>query len=185
MFSFQTAKVITFWWIFVFFLTFQHFSTGWLPYFRKLFLRLLKLPFMRPLSLVLDHVFLGHLGHESPLNPLLKFLVKKQFASEIALHKSWQLHENDGVLSKSFQQPSKLIKLFGILLLLPRWQDFSWMQIELLLKHLCVGILSKKTIANQGENQGTSSKIALDCFSNSDKDDKMNQICIPGIQMER
>jgi len=40
--------------------------------------------------------------------------MKKYFASEIALHRNSYLHENLGVFNKYFQQPSKLIKLFGI-----------------------------------------------------------------------
>ena len=90
MFSFQTAQIITFRWTFLIFDGFWIFSTGQLPDFQKPFLKCLQLPFMPPLSTVLDHVFLDGLGHEAPLDSLLKFWTRKKFASEIPLHESYK-----------------------------------------------------------------------------------------------
>ena len=80
---------------------------------------------MRSLSLVLNQVFLDHLGHESPLDPFFKISMKKHFASEIALHGIWQLHENHHLFNKSFQQLSKLITQFGISQVCPSAKAFS------------------------------------------------------------
>ena len=69
-------------------MTFRSFWVDQPPDFKKSILKIVYLPCMPSLSSVLDHLFLDGLGHEAPLDSVLKIFMKKHFASEIALHES-------------------------------------------------------------------------------------------------